>query len=338
MQQVRIHGPFDVRLDEVGAPRPGPRDALVRIAACGVCGSDLKYIEMGGLMGPSGTPMPLGHEAAGLVEWVGSEVAGFAVGDRAVVHPGNDELGRIGNGASEGALTPSLLVREVARGGRLFRVPEGLSLEIAAFAEPLAVGMHAVEQAEVKPGDKVVVFGCGSIGLAAVATLLDRGIDDVVAVDLSARRRDLAVGLGARAAIDPVAEDLWARLATLHGTVPFMFGPAPATRAYIEASGAPSVIKEFMDHAAPHSRLSVVALHYKPISTSFLMILMKQLTIRGAMEYPARFEDALDLLVRRDLSSIVTHRFPIDGFGEALELLRGSKDCGKVMITLGAAC
>lgn len=97
MRQVRVHGPDDVRVDEVEPPRPGTRDAVVRIAACGICGTDLTYIRHGGVAGPTGTPMCLGHEMAGVVDWVGSEVATVAVGDRVVVHPGNDELGRIGN-------------------------------------------------------------------------------------------------------------------------------------------------------------------------------------------------------------------------------------------------
>ena len=81
--------------------------------------------------------------------------------------------------------------------------------------------------------------------------------------------------------------------------------------------------------------MSVVALHYRPIPTNFLMLLMKQFTIRGSMEYPPRFEDAIELLERRDLSSLITHRFPLEGFHEGLCLLEDSKDCGKVMITMG---
>ena len=119
MRQVRVHGPGDVRVDDVGDPEPGPRDVVVDVAACGVCGSDLGYIRLGGLAGPSGSPMPLGHEMSGIVGWVGDEVRGVAVGDRVVVHPGDDELGRIGNGAPEGGLTPRLLVRDAARGDRL---------------------------------------------------------------------------------------------------------------------------------------------------------------------------------------------------------------------------
>lgn len=335
MRQVRVHGPDDVRLDDVRTPEPGPRDAVVEVAACGVCGSDLGYIRLGGLAGPTGTPMPLGHEMSGTVGWVGDEVSDVAVGDRVVVHPGDDDLGRIGNGSPEGGLAPELVVRDAARGNRLVAVPDGLSLDVAALAEPLAVGMHAVEQADAGAGDTVAVFGCGPIGLAAVATLVERGASDVVAVDPSATRRALAVILGAGAAVDPTTQDVWDELADRHGTAPFQFGPTPATDAFIEASGAPSVITDVIDHARVGGRLSVVALHYDPVPVSFLLVLMKQLMIRGSMEYPARFADAVDLLGRRDLSPMITHRFPLDRFDEAIETL-GDRDCGKVMVTVGA--
>lgn len=336
MKQVRVHGPGDVRVDDVEPPDPGPRDAVVRVAACGICGSDLSYIRLGGLSGPGSAPMRLGHELAGVVEWTGPEVAGIAVGDRVVVHPGNDELGRIGNGGGEGGLTPSLLVREAARGDRLFRIPGGLPLDVAALAEPVAVGMQAVRRAEVSPGDRVAVFGCGPIGLFAIAALLDRGIDDVVAIEPNPRRRALALEIGARAAVDPTACDPWAELARLHGTVPFLYGPTPATNAFIEASGVATVIREVIERARAGARLSVVALHYEPIPTSYLLVLVKQLSIHGSMEYPPRFEDALDLLARRDLSRVITHRVGLDRFGEALDVLRGSADCGKVLVTIGS--
>ena len=297
-----MHGPDDVRVDQVPEPEPGPRDAVVRVAACGICGSDLTYIAMGGAAGPTGTPMCLGHEMAGVVDRVGSEVTGTRVGDRVVVQPGDDRLGRIGNGSPEGGLTPLLLVTEADR-GRLHRVPDGLPLEVAALAEPLAVGMRAAEQAEVGPDDGVAVFGCGPIGLSALAALVDRGHRRVVAVDPSPTRLDLALELGAQAALDPAGTDVWDELSRLHGTTPFAFGPTPATAAFIEASGSDRVIADVLDHGPVGGRLSVVALHYRPVPTNYLMVLMKQFTIRGSMEYPDRFADAIDLLARRDLSA-----------------------------------
>jgi (R,R)-butanediol dehydrogenase / meso-butanediol dehydrogenase / diacetyl reductase len=332
--QVRVHGPGDVRVDQVPEPEPGPRDVVVRVAACGICGSDLSYIKMGGLAGPGKEPMCLGHEMAGVVDWVGSDVTSARTGDRVVVQPGNDELGRIGNGAPEGGLTPLLLVTDADR-ARLHHVPDDLPLDVASLAEPLAVGMRAADQADVQHGEGVAVFGCGPIGLAAIATLVDRGHERVVAIDLSPTRLELALGLGAQAALNPTTADVWEELPRLHGTEPFLLGPTAATAAFIEASGSAHVITDVLDHGPVGGRLSVVAIHYEPIPTNYLIMLMKQFTVRGSMEYPARFADAIDLLVRRDLSALITHRFPLQRFNDALNLLDGSKDCGKVLVTMG---
>jgi len=334
MKQIMLHGPDDWRLDDIPDPQPGPRDALIRIAACGICGTDVSYVHMG--LTP-GHPIPLGHEMAGVVDWVGDEVGGVEVGDRVVVCPSDGGAGPMGTGGGQGGLTPVLHVPDAADGRRLFPVPDGMPLTTAALAEPLAVGMQSVNQSEAKPGDRVAVFGCGPIGLMALATLADRGVDDVVAIDLSPARLDLAKEMGAAHVLDPTEVDVWEELARLHGTAPFMFGPTPATDVYIEASGADRVIGDVLQNGRVDGRLVVVALHYRPVPTNYVNLLMKQFTIRGSMEYPERFEDAIELLERRDLSGLITHTMALEDFGEALAVLEGSEDCGKVMITMADA-
>ncbi len=334
MKQIMLHGRNDWRLDDIAEPEPGPRDALVRIAACGICGTDLSYIHLGLI---PGHPIPLGHEMAGVVEWVGAEVAGVAVGDRVVVCPSDVGDGTMGTGGAQGGLTPLLHVPEAATGRRLFPVPDHMPLETAALAEPLAVGMQSVNQSEAEPGDKVAVFGCGPIGLMALATLADRGVEDTVAIDLSPTRLALATQMGAAHVLDPAADDVWEELKRIHGTAPFMFGPTAATDVFIEASGADTVIGDVLANGRVDGRLVIVALHYRPVPTSYVNVLMKQFTIRGSMEYPERFEDAIELLDRRDLSGLITHRLALEEFGDGLAVLEGSKDCGKVMITMGAA-
>jgi 2-desacetyl-2-hydroxyethyl bacteriochlorophyllide A dehydrogenase len=334
MKQIMLHGANDWRLDDIADPEPGPRDALVRIAACGICGTDVSYVHMGLI---PGHPIPLGHEMAGVVEWVGDEVGGVDVGDRVVVCPSDGTGGPMGTGGDQGGLTPLLHVPDAASGRRLFAVPDDMALTTAALAEPLAVGMQSVNQSEAKPGDKVAVFGCGPIGLMALATLADRGVDDVVAIDLSPVRLQLAEQVGAAHVLDPSEVDVWEELARIHGTTPFMFGPTPATDVFIEASGADQVIGDVLQNGRFGGRLVIVALHYRPVPTSYVNVLMKQFTIRGSMEYPERFEDAVELLERRDLSFLVTDTMPLEDFGRGLAVLEGSKDCGKVMITMGDA-
>ena len=156
-----------------------------------------------------------------------------------------------------------------------------------------------------------------------------------MAVDLSAARRELALGLGAREALDPEAVNVWRELRRIHGTVPFLYGPTVATDAYIEASGSDRLIDEVLQYGRSGGRLSVVALHYAPVPTNYMNVLMKQFTIRGSFEYPPRFEDAIELLARVDLSHLITHTVALDDYARGLELLEGSKDCGKVMVLVG---
>ncbi|MDE2340542.1 MAG: alcohol dehydrogenase catalytic domain-containing protein, partial [Alphaproteobacteria bacterium] len=196
---LKIHDTNDVRLDDYARPDHGPKDVVVKMKAVGICGSDLSYIKIGGIPTP-GTLTALGHEGAGEVLHVGADVTGIAVGQPVIVNPMMTPS-NIGSGGPEGAFTEELLVREARLHDSIFPIPEGVSYEVAAMCEPLAVALHGVNRAQVKPGDKVVVFGCGPIGLGMVLWLVDRGVSDVVALDLAPERRERALALGARAAL-----------------------------------------------------------------------------------------------------------------------------------------
>jgi threonine dehydrogenase-like Zn-dependent dehydrogenase len=329
MKQVNIHGPGKVQLDEAEKREPGPRDAVVRVAACGVCGTDVRYVRMGGLT----RPMPIGHELSGVIESTGAEVSDLAPGTRVVLNP-TASANMIGNGGPEGGFTQHLLVRNAADGGCLFPIPDDLPMHLAALSEPLGVGMNAVDRSEVTPDDKVAVFGAGPIGLSAIATLRDRGVSDVVAIDLSPRRLELATALGARATINASEQDPWVELKRLHGEEPLMGMPMAATDVFIEASGAGKVITDVLQSGKAESRLTVVALHEQSVNVSFLWVMMKQMTIRGAMEYPADYTDAIELLSRWDLSPMITHRFPLERISEAIEVATDPNAGGKVMVDI----
>jgi threonine dehydrogenase-like Zn-dependent dehydrogenase len=207
-------------------------------------------------------------------------------------------------------------------------------MHLAALTEPLGVGMNAVNRTDVDRGDKVAVFGAGPIGLSAIAALRDRGIEDVVAVDLSSRRLELATALGARATIQAGEQNPWVELKKLHGEATLMGAPMAGTDAYIEASGAGSVITEVLQNAKAESCLTVVALHEQSVNVSFLWVMMKQMTIRGAMEYPADYGDAIELLTRWDLSPMITHRYPLGRIEEAIAVASDPNAGGKVMVDI----
>jgi threonine dehydrogenase-like Zn-dependent dehydrogenase len=331
--QVNVHAPGDVRLDPATRREVGPRDALVRVEACGICGSDVGYVRLGGVAGPAPEPMPIGHELSGVVEQLGSEVHGLAVGARVVVDPlGAGNL--IGNGGSEGGFTRQLLVRNAAEGESLVPIPDSMPFEVAALAEPLGVGMQAVNRSGARPGEKVVIFGAGPIGLAALATLCYRGIEDVVVVDLSPRRLEIARALGAREVLNPDQDKVWRRLRELHGTASVLGAPMAGSDVYIEASGASALIGQVIAHAKSNARLSVVGLHRQEVPVNFLIVMMKQLSIVGSMAQPDDWNDMIEMLSRVDLSAMITHRFALQDFQQGLAVAQAPGAGAKVMITL----
>src|SRR5580692_5541412 len=254
MRVLNIHGVNDVRLDPVEPPRPGSSDVVVKVKACGVCGSDLTYIKIGGIHRKPGGVTPIGHEAAGEVITVGSDVKGVSVGQRVVINPMMTPS-YIGSGGPEGAFTEELLVRGARVGDSLLPIPDDLPYDVAALTEPLAVALHGVNRSLAKPGDKVVVFGCGPIGLGMVLWLVDRGVKDVVALDLAPERLERAKALGASAVINPAKEDVRARLRELHGEARVFSRDAVGTDAYIDAAGAPNILTDVVNMAKMHSRM-----------------------------------------------------------------------------------
>lgn len=332
MEQLRIHAPGELRLDEVQPEAPGPGDAVLRVMACGICGSDLGYIDLGGVAGPRPEPTPLGHEFSAVVQWVGADVRSVLEGARVVVNPiaaGNS----IGNGGTAGAFGPEVVVRNVDAGGAIFPIPDGLPFDRAALAEPLGVGMQAVNRAGVAPGDKVAIFGAGPIGLMALATLCYRGFDDVAIVDLSETRLGIARELGAALALNAADGDVWGPLRELHGTARFLdVVTTTGTNAFIEASGASTVIGEIIGQARPGARISVVALHRTPETVDLISLMAKQLTLAGSMAYPDDYREMVRMLSEVDLSPAITHRFPLSEFEKAFATARDPGRAGKVLI------
>jgi (R,R)-butanediol dehydrogenase / meso-butanediol dehydrogenase / diacetyl reductase len=332
MRVVNIHGVDDVRLDPVDAPAPGSNDVVVRVMACGICGSDLTYIKIGGIRRRPGGVTPIGHEAAGDVISVGSDVKGVSVGQRVVINPMMTSS-YVGSGGPEGAFTEELLIRDARVGESLLPIPEDLPYEVAALTEPLAVALHGVNRAEAKPGDKVAVFGCGPIGLSMVLWLIDRGVTDVVALDLSAERLERAKAIGARAIINPAKEDVRARLLELHGCARVFSRESVGTDAFIDAAGAPNILSDVVRMAKFHSRLVVTAAYTKPVPLDLGAMLTTEMNITTAVGYPTEMAEVIAALPRlRDKArTLISHRFPFAQVIEAIGVA-GTPASAKVMV------
>ncbi len=336
MRALNIHEVNDVRLDSKAPPKAGDKDVVVKVKACGICGSDLSYIKMGGIMRKPGGVTPIGHEAAGEVVQVGKDVEGVKIGQRVIINPMQTST-FIGSGGPEGAFADEVLVGDARVGGSLLSMPDGLPYEVAALAEPLAVALHGVNRADVKPGDKIVVFGCGPIGLGMVLWLVDRGVTDVVALDLAEERLERAQALGARAVLNPAKEDVRARLMELHGKTRILNRDAVGTDAYIDAAGAPSIVNDVIGMAKFHARFVITAAYLKPIEVNLGAMLTTEMSITTAMGYPTEMNDVVAALprIKNKAQSLISHRLRFDDVLEGLKIA-GTPQSAKVMIDFEA--
>jgi L-iditol 2-dehydrogenase len=205
---------------EMEVPAVGDDDVLVRVRACGICGSDIHGYT--GITGRRIPPLVMGHEAAGVIERAGAAVRDFAPGDRvtfdSTVYCGRCAFCRRGDvNLCDARMVLGVSCGDYRRHGAfaefvsvpariLHRLPDALPFEHAALVEALAVAVHAVGRRVPGPDDWVVVIGCGMIGLLTIQVLRARGCRAITAVDLDARRRELASGLGATTVLGDIAD------------------------------------------------------------------------------------------------------------------------------------
>lgn len=335
MKAVRVLDPGRYSIDEVPRPSCGPRDALVKVSACGICGSDIHFVNWGSLR-DDGKPMALGHEATGIVEAVGSEVRTVSPGMRVLVNPTASDGGTIGAGINDGAFASHVLIRDAVLGETLLPVPDGISLSRAALAEPLAVGLHTVNRGNPSAETKAVVFGCGPIGLAAVLWLARRGLQNIVAVDIADERLGHARRMGAHHTVNPRREKLEDRLLALHGSgAPVNGQPTVDTDVFYDLSAGAGVIEQITLMAKFRSRLVVGAIYFAPVEINFRNLILREMEITTAGVYQQELRDALAELPDIDagtLDSYVTGTFPFGDFDKAFSVAK-QPTSAKVMVT-----
>ncbi|MET7569439.1 zinc-binding dehydrogenase [Streptomyces sp. NPDC005492] len=341
MKSLRTGGVDKVEVVDVERPAPGPRDALVRIRACGICGTDVGFLHMGGMparahLGGEIVPVPLGHEPAGEIVEVGAEVADLMAGDRVVIDPTGHPSGLIGCGGAQGAMSEYLLVENAVIGQNVAVFPDHLPFAVAALNEPMAVARHAVNRSEAKPGDKVVVFGAGPIGLGAAIWLKLRGVEHVVVADVIPSRLEKALAVGADAVVNSAEEDVTTRLTELHGEAANALGqPRPGTDIYIDAAGAPAVFNAVIANAKWHAKLVMVAVQKKGSDIDLGGMLRSELTLVASQGYPTEiFEVTPELAEHHErFAKLISHRVPFDEAERAYELTLTPGAAEKVVVT-----
>jgi (R,R)-butanediol dehydrogenase / meso-butanediol dehydrogenase / diacetyl reductase len=272
------------------APEPGPGQALVEVAYCGICGSDLHFRDVPELF-PAGT-IP-GHEFSGQIVGVGDGVRGWSAGDRVSVLPfgqcgecaicraGNEQVcphavsGGVGLGSGRaGAYAEQVLVDE----RMLFSLPDSVDDRAGTLAEPLAVAIRAVDLAEVSPDDPVLVVGAGPIGLLTGLVLRHRGFLRVVVFSRNPARAERAAALGL-------------------STISIEQVPDESPACVFECAGTPAAAQLAVQVLRPLGRLLLVGLSLSPLDLAAPAIVIKELSIRGVIAYRrAQFQAAIDML------------------------------------------
>lgn len=358
-------------------PRPGEGQLVLDVRACGICGSDLhakdhadELTEVMATMGypdfmRGDTPTVMGHEFSGVITDRGPRSPrSLREGMTVVAFP----LVRTHGGTHLTGLSPlapgGYAERVLVEASLTFPVPNGLSADVAALTEPMAVALHAVRRSEITKKDTAIVIGCGPVGLAVICQLKALGAATIVASDLSPGRRDLARRCGADIVVDPGVESPYDR-ATGKGMIsdsPALYelalssmrklrrlpgwshvyraadalGAAGPKRPVIfECVGVPGMIDGVMAAAPLNSRVVVVGVCMGTDQIRPTMGIGKELDLRFVFGYtPLEFHDSLHMLAdgKVDVSTLVTGTVGLGGVGAAFDALGDPEGHAKILI------
>ena len=341
---------WSLRIDDIPEPVAGSGQALAKVLACGICGSDLHLLvhgeesrklnaELAEGSGADGSADPtrpimfephmdmvMGHEYCCEILDIGPGVSNLAPGDIVVSFPVTfDEQGVHGVGFSNkypGGYAERIVVNEMMS----IKVPNGLSPDLAAMTEPLAVGVHAVEKSRIAPGDAAVILGLGPVGLACIAELRMRGIGPIIGADFSPRRRALAEHLGADVVVDPRETPAIQAWRKADGKKPLVI---------FEAVGNPGMIEQAMRMAPKDARILVVGACRQEDRIHPMLGIGKELSIQFVLGYsPLEFGNALTSIAegKVDLAPLITGRVGIDGVPKAFEDLGNPEAHAKILV------
>ena len=338
MKALVFHGDHDVRYEEVPVPAVTDREALVKVRAVGICGSDIHGYE--GRTGRRTPPMIMGHEFSGVVEKVGRDVKNVKPGDKVVVFPfttcehciycQKNAINQCPEKRFFGVFTANGAMAQyvAARSDLLFPLPDGTEFLHGALAEPLSVSARAVSKADIRPEDTVAIIGAGTIGLMSLILSKIRKPRYTVVVDLVDNRLRLARELGADYVFNPKKDDP-ARFVDqeLKG----------GTSKVIEAVGIDQTVRQSIQWAIRGGKVVIVGLSQKMMALDMHEIVNKEVKIEGSFLYDRReFQDILKQLqvLRPSLEKLVSLSAPLaEGVRLFDRLARMEDDLLKVVLT-----
>ena len=342
---------------DLETPTPGVGEVLVKTLACGICGSDLHALKFGhqmvqatsetggGMAMDLSRDVVMGHEfCAEILDYGPSTEQRFKPGTRVCSVPMTLHGGQVSSvGYSNdvpGGYAENMLLYEPL----LLEVPNGLPTDMAALTEPMAVGYHAVQMANMSRDDVALVIGCGPVGLAVIVALKRRGIGPVIAADFSPARRHLAEQMGADIVVDPAETSPYESWRSIAGKSPdgelipadvLSGNPVFREGVFFECVGVPGVLDQLMVGAQRGCRIVVVGVCMQQDHIRPLFGITKELNLQFVLAYtPEEFAQTLADIAdgALDLSPLVTGRVGIEGVAAAFEELGDPEKHAKIMV------
>lgn len=325
----------DIRIEDRPDPVLEPEGIIIKVRACGICGSDLHPRDSW----DTRSGMILGHEFSGDVVAVGAGVTGIASGDRVTAlgykSCGTCEWCRKGQlhrctarkfvgYAFPGGFAEYVGIPVSILGTTVFPIPDHMSYEEGAMVEPFSIAVHAARMAEPAPPETVLVLGAGMIGQCVAQVCKAMGTSRVIVSELGKKRLQIAAAAGADIVIDAGLEDTRERVRTL------MAGAGPDT--VVECAGSPVTFRAAVDLVRAGGKIMLVGIYEKPIAWDPYDIIRKNVRMIGCLG--GSFPRAIDLIASGKVNAgvLVTHSFPLGQAKEAFAMQRNAALAVKVLI------
>jgi D-xylulose reductase len=340
MKALVLEKAKQLKLRDIHIEEPlGTADVRIKIRTVGICGSDVHYYQHGAI-GPFVVkqPMVLGHEASGTVIEIGKTVKHLKVGDRVCMEPGipdpNSKASRLGIYNLDPAVrfwaTPPVhgCLREtlVHPAMFVFKLPQNVSFDEGALVEPFAVGLHAAQKAQIKPGDIALVIGAGTIGLVTAMAAIAGGCSQVIIADIVQEKLDLASRIGMMA-VNVVRESLNERVSSITN--------GWGADIVFEASGSEAAISKVFEPLCPGGRVVFIGMPISPVPIDIVSAQVKEARIETIFRYAHVYPRALSLMESRkvDLKPLITDRYRFEESIAAFEYAANPKPSSvKVLI------
>lgn len=343
MKAVIVKKPGVIEMEEVEMPEIRPQDVLVRVSCAGICGTDIDIVNGEIDLVKEGRiqyPVRIGHEWSGIVEATGSAVQNLAIGDRVISDTfvscmecehclaGNYALcsnkkavGTIDN-PWPGAFAEYMCIPWY----NIYKIPDNVSLDVASLVEPASIAFCAINVAQAKPEESVLIIGTGAIGLAAVGILRCKGYQKILVAGRQDVKLDIARNLGAHVVINVVKEDLKQRILEETG--------GKGMNVILESSGAADCVMQALDIAADGGKIILYSFYTKTLSDFPIARLSSHnISILGVPITGGTQKELLKWMSegKLDLSPLITHRFP---FEQSADIIRNTGRYGSSRIKI----